>query len=123
MSFWIEICFCNIFIYFVAYISPLDFIHSEILGSCVVILGYISEQSGLIAIEGSTGKERWKLALHSTPTSSICNVIDANADGYPECIIIGNNGLLTAVDMKKGLIILLHLFRFYFRKLLCAFEK
>lgn len=81
----------------------MDFVHSEILGSYIVILGYGSDESGLIAIDGPTGKERWRLSLHSTPTSSICDIIDVNSDGHPECIIIGNNGLLTAVDLRKGL--------------------
>lgn len=72
------------------------------MGGYIVILGYTSEESGLIAIEGPTGKERWRLSLHSTPTSSICDAIDVNLDGYHECIVVGNNGLLTAVDVKKG---------------------
>lgn len=62
----------------------------------------MSDESGIIAIEGPTGKERWRLSLHATPTSSICDAIDVNSDGHPECIIIGDNGLLTAVDPKKG---------------------
>lgn len=86
----------------ISFISPLDFVHSEIPGSYIVILSYVSDESGLIAIEGPTGKERWRLALHSTPTSSICDAVDVNSDGYSECIIIGYNGLLTAVDLRKG---------------------
>ncbi|XP_035230049.1 uncharacterized protein LOC118201997, partial [Stegodyphus dumicola] len=86
-----------------SFTSPLDFVSSRLLKKRLIIFGYLTdEESGLLAVQESTGKEQWRLPFHSTPFSSICNIIDVNLDGIPECLVIGSNGLLVAVDIKKG---------------------
>ncbi|GIY68312.1 uncharacterized protein CEXT_220901 [Caerostris extrusa] len=87
----------------ISFTSPLDFVDEKLFESRLVILGFEGIESGLIAIKESNGKESWRLHLHSLPVSSICNVIDVNSDGIKECLVIGNDGLLVAIDVKKGI--------------------
>ncbi|GIY06033.1 uncharacterized protein CDAR_24631 [Caerostris darwini] len=87
----------------ISFTSPLDFVDHKSFESRLVILGFEGIESGLMAIKESDGKESWRLHLHSLPASSICNVIDVNSDGIKECLVIGNDGLLVAIDVKKGI--------------------
>ncbi|GFT01138.1 uncharacterized protein NPIL_214741 [Nephila pilipes] len=87
-----------------SFTSPLDFANHGSFRSRLIILGFegIESDSGLLAIQESNGKESWRLHLHSTLSSSLCNLIDVNSDGVKECLVIGNDGLLAAIDVKKG---------------------
>lgn len=85
-----------------AFTAPVDVADHEKLKNRLIVLGYTSIESGVIAIQETDGKEFWKLHLHSLPSSISCNTLDVNSDGVPECIVMGGNGLLTAIDAKEG---------------------
>ncbi|GFR29199.1 uncharacterized protein TNCT_429731 [Trichonephila clavata] len=88
----------------ISFTSPLDFANLGSFRSRLIILGFegTESESGLLAVQESNGKESWRLHLHSALSSSLCNVIDVNSDGIKECLVIGNDGLLAAIDVKKG---------------------
>ncbi|PRD35216.1 UNVERIFIED_CONTAM: hypothetical protein NCL1_12221 [Trichonephila clavipes] len=96
--------FNNIIFILKAFTSPLDFANLGSFRSRLIILGFegTESESGLLAVQESNGKESWRLHLHSALSSSLCNVIDVNSDGIKECLVIGNDGLLAAIDVKKG---------------------
>ncbi|XP_015903902.1 uncharacterized protein [Parasteatoda tepidariorum] len=85
-----------------SFTTPLEFVKNNVSKTSLIILGCNNGEPSLIAIQENNGKERWKLHFHSALFSSICNVLDLNSDGIPECLIIGNNGLFAAVDVEKG---------------------
>ncbi|KAG8186013.1 hypothetical protein JTE90_004435 [Oedothorax gibbosus] len=84
------------------YAAPVEFIDHEALENRIIVLGYTSIESGLVAIQINDGKEIWRLHLHSKPLSLSCHTLDVNSDKVPECLVIGEDGLLTAVDAKEG---------------------
>ena len=48
------------------------------------------------------GTELWRRELQAKPHRHDCNLIDVNQDGLRDCIVVGHEGLLTAIDPKTG---------------------
>ena len=48
------------------------------------------------------GTELWRRELQAKPHRHDCNLIDVNQDGLKDCIVVGHEGLLTAIDPKTG---------------------
>ena len=49
-----------------------------------------------------SGREKWRSELVSKPSKHDCNLIDANGDGVKDCIVVGDHGLMTAVNPING---------------------
>ncbi|XP_054708441.1 LOW QUALITY PROTEIN: uncharacterized protein LOC129218242 [Uloborus diversus] len=88
--------------YNISFSSSLNFVSKTYSSNGVIIFAYKNEEVGLVGIDAPTGKERWRLPLHGIPTSVSCN-IDINFDHISECLVVGNNGLFTAIDAEKGI--------------------
>ncbi|XP_044736266.1 protein FAM234A [Chrysoperla carnea] len=59
-------------------------------------------RGGLVSIVGSSGKVAWFTNLNRVPTDIDCNLIDIDNNGENDCIIIGENGLMEAVNPITG---------------------
>ena len=56
----------------------------------------------MIGLDPASGREAWRLPLSATPTKHDCHLVDANEDGLLDCIVVGEKGLLAAVDPRTG---------------------
>ena len=72
----------------------------------VVVSGFSnnlkSSSYGLLALRPEDGAEIWRRELQAKPHRHDCNLIDVNQDGVNDCIVVGHEGLLTAIDPKTG---------------------
>ena len=60
------------------------------------------DASGLIALRPDTGQELWRQGLKALPRKHDCNLVDVNNDGLHDCLVVGDSGLLTAIDPRTG---------------------
>ena len=67
------------------------------------------DASGLIAFRPDTGQELWRHGLKAFPRKHDCNLVDVNGDGLHDCLVVGDSGLLTAIDPRTGMKRLLRL--------------
>ena len=59
--------------------------------------------SGLIGIKVSDGSEHWRMPfINHQPSKHNCHLIDVNGDGIKDCIVVGNHGLLSAINPTNG---------------------
>ena len=58
--------------------------------------------SGLIGVKVSDGTESWRRPFLNEPSKHNCRLIDVNSDGTNDCIVVGNHGLLAAIDPIDG---------------------
>ena len=58
--------------------------------------------SGLIGVKVSDGTESWRRGFINEPSKHNCRLIDTNNDGTKDCIVVGNHGLLSAIDPNNG---------------------
>ena len=59
--------------------------------------------SGLIGVKVSDGTESWRRPfINNEPSKHNCRLIDTNSDGTQDCIVVGNHGLLSAIDPNTG---------------------
>ena len=61
------------------------------------------DASGLIAFRPDTGQELWRHGLKAFPRKHDCNLVDVNGDGLQDCLVVGDSGLLTAIDPRTGM--------------------
>lgn len=62
-----------------------------------------SSDFGMIAFAPETGTEMWRRQLYARPTAHDCALVDVNGDGSEDCLIVGEKGLMAAVDpSNKG---------------------
>jgi hypothetical protein len=57
---------------------------------------------GLIGLDPSTGQELWRRPFAARPHGHDCHLADLDGDGIRECVVVGDRGLLAAVDPIKG---------------------
>lgn len=57
---------------------------------------------GLLALRPEDGQELWRQELQAKPQKHDCNLVDLNEDGVNDCLVVGDGGLLTAVDPTNG---------------------
>ena len=57
---------------------------------------------GLIGIKVSDGTESWRRPFINEPSKHNCRLLDTNSDGTQDCIVVGNHGLLSAIDPNNG---------------------
>ena len=59
--------------------------------------------SGLIGVKVSDGTESWRRPfINNEPSKHNCRLLDTNNDGTQDCIVVGNHGLLSAIDPNNG---------------------
>ena len=63
--------------------------------------------SGLIGVKVSDGSESWRRPFINVqdevePSKHNCRLLDTNNDGTLDCIVVGNHGLLSAIDPNNG---------------------
>ena len=58
---------------------------------------------GLFAMDGATGKSLWQHGTDNEVFSIVCDRLDVNRDGRPDCLIAGRHGVLEAVDVRNGM--------------------
>ena len=63
--------------------------------------------SGLIGVKVSDGSESWRRPFINVqnevePSKHNCRLLDTNNDGTQDCIVVGNHGLLSAIDPNNG---------------------
>ena len=58
--------------------------------------------NGLIGLSLNDGSERWRSGLLSKPSKHDCNLIDVDGDGVKDCLVVGQHGLMTAVNPING---------------------
>nr|CAD7196193.1 unnamed protein product [Timema douglasi] len=51
---------------------------------------------------GYTGHDAWMTKLHNVPQDMDCSLIDINKDNVNDCIVVGENGLLAAIEPLYG---------------------
>ena len=61
-----------------------------------------SSSYGLLALRPEDGAEVWRRELLAKPHRHDCNLIDVNQDGLNDCIVVGHEGMLSAIDPKTG---------------------
>ena len=62
------------------------------------------DSSGLLAIDPKSGNEVWRRLLFARPWDHTCRLqmFDANGNGVSDCVVVGDRGLMEAVDPVKG---------------------
>ncbi|XP_066587890.1 uncharacterized protein [Prorops nasuta] len=63
-----------------------------------------SEGSGVISMQGTSGKFLWKALLKRSPTAIDCVTLDTDKSGKPDCIVVGEKGLLDSIQPTAGTI-------------------
>ena len=62
--------------------------------------------SGLIGVKVLDGSESWRRPFINQnveePSKHNCRLLDTNNDGTQDCIVVGNHGLLSAIDPNNG---------------------
>ena len=59
--------------------------------------------SGLIGVKVFDGTESWRRPfINNQPSKHNCRLVDTNSDGTQDCIVVGNHGLLSAIDPNNG---------------------
>ena len=53
-----------------------------------------------------TGQELWRQSLKALPRKHDCNLVDVNGDGLQDCLVVGDGGLLTAIEPRTGMLIM-----------------
>nr|CAD7460947.1 unnamed protein product [Timema tahoe] len=61
-----------------------------------------NEAGGIIALKGYTGHDAWMTKLHNVPQDMDCSLIDIDKDNLNDCIVVGENGLLAAIEPLYG---------------------
>ncbi|KAL6444429.1 hypothetical protein ACFW04_001938 [Cataglyphis niger] len=62
------------------------------------------EGGGVISMQGSSGLPLWLVPLKKSPTLIDCASIDIDQSGKPDCIVVGEQGLLVSIDPIAGTI-------------------
>ena len=70
----------------------------------IVVSGFSNrpKEFGLLALRPTDGAEVWRRRLAGQPRKHDCNLVDLNGDGKKDCLVIGEGGLLTAIDPYSG---------------------
>ncbi|TRY69355.1 hypothetical protein TCAL_11022 [Tigriopus californicus] len=79
-------------------------------GRTILVSGFVSgdshrgnnQDAGLIGLEPRKGRELWRRALYAPPKQMDCHYLDVNSDGVKDCLVIGDKGLLAAIDPVRG---------------------
>lgn len=57
---------------------------------------------GLLGLNPHTGQELWRRPLFAKPHNHDCQLIDVDDDGIKDCITVGDNGLMAAINPING---------------------
>ena len=57
---------------------------------------------GLLALRPEDGTEVWRRELQAKPHKHDCNLLDVNGDNRHDCIVVGEHGLMAAIDPHTG---------------------
>ena len=69
----------------------------------MVVSGFSnSSYFGLLALRPEDGAELWRQELEAKPLKHDCNLVDVNNDGLKDCIVVGERGMLAAIDPQTG---------------------
>lgn len=60
--------------------------------------------SFVVSIEGTSSLYLWFVRLERVPTNIDCISIDTDQSGKPDCIVVGERGLLKSIDPTTGII-------------------
>jgi len=88
----------------------------EQLSEAIIFSGYQPRQdtthhrserrfSGVIGLGLADGNERWRSELVSKPSKHDCQLLDVDQDGIKDCVVVGENGLMTAINPINGLVL------------------
>lgn len=67
--------------------------------------GQISaEGGGIMSMQGNSGLPLWLVSLKRLPTEIDCISVDTDQSGKPDCIVVGNQGLLASIEPIAGTI-------------------
>lgn len=76
---------------------------AEEADSTLVVSGFSnSSYFGLLALRPEDGAELWRQELEAKPLKHDCNLVDVNNDGLKDCIVVGERGMLAAIDPQTG---------------------
>ncbi|XP_072755684.1 uncharacterized protein [Anoplolepis gracilipes] len=62
------------------------------------------EGGGVISMQGNSGLPLWLVPLKKSPTIIDCTSIDIDQSGKPDCIVVGEQGLLVSIEPIAGTI-------------------
>ncbi|XP_023213305.1 uncharacterized protein LOC111616111 [Centruroides sculpturatus] len=86
-------------------VTTLLLANNHLLPHPILIMGFKNQQdnlTGLTAIDSVTGQQLWVKYLHNIPIYGKFGDIDANGDGIPDCLILGDGGLLFVINVTNG---------------------
>ncbi|XP_017882128.1 uncharacterized protein LOC108626141 [Ceratina calcarata] len=59
---------------------------------------------GVMSMQANSGLALWLVSLKRSPTEIDCDSIDTDRSGKPDCIVVGNQGLLASIEPIAGTI-------------------
>lgn len=62
----------------------------------------LQSKGGIISLMGHNGQVAWYVKLERRPTDIDCNLIDVDLDGFNDCLVIGDDDMLKAVQSIAG---------------------
>lgn len=91
----------------VVLVSGLDV--ANLSSSLILVAGYRAStpdgghsSPGLMGIDPATGREVWRRTLFAGPTHHNCHILDADGDGIKDCVVVGDSGLMAAIEPRTG---------------------
>ena len=88
---------------FSALTSGLEVVETKEEADSMVVSGFSnSSYFGILALRPEDGAELWRQELEAKPLKHDCNLVDVNNDGLKDCIVVGERGMLAAIDPQTG---------------------
>lgn len=63
---------------------------------------YLPKEGGVVSLFGHSGEVAWWVKLKRLPKDIDCSLLDVDSDGYKDCLVVGDNNLLKAIQPLSG---------------------
>lgn len=64
---------------------------------------FLPKEGGVVSLFGHNGDIAWWVKLKRIPKDLDCSLLDVDSDGYKDCIVVGDNNLLKAIQPLSGI--------------------
>lgn len=98
----------------IVFTSGLQLVDADQDGILDIILGFGTNDSsglrgtsqglseaGVMVLRGRDGHQIWNQTYYSAPTEIVCGALDQNQDGVLDCILVGDHGLFSVVNVSN----------------------